>query len=750
VVGRALAALAGGLLLAACERGRAASAVASCEAALTSGAAEEVIGRCTSAYEEAPSPRLAAAIAKAWERGDHPSPDQVLAWVERVGRDPQYARAWLRAARVYRDRGDLPGARAIYEWVADVTEQDDPATAGRALAGLRAIDNDEGHHGRSLALAVRMLALAEQADDDDLRARSWRALFGSALQLGDTRLAELAIARARTVISADQPAWPVLQFAEASLDHERGRWSLAADGYERVAVTAAATDDFALERAARLNRVEVLVSAGRIDDARAELDRVPVGKSKAALISDAYYHALVSLEDAREDVEALLDGAYAHEPPADWRWQLALLRGRAAERRGDVDAAERAYVDAVEAVDEVRADALYEELQPSVHALRRAPAERLFTLRARRGAVDDALPIALAALGNDTLIQARAGEVLPLDDLDEAVEATGARIEELLAVVPRLRRLAEAPEIDLSASSSTIEWVYFDAIGTRWMAVMSDGRRRIFELGTTASLDALTSTLASNLDSRDAATALGRAMIPRDAWPPMGARVAILADRATTGVPFALLRHEERRLIDDAVLVVRPGPGSSSPPPTDDSAVIVGDAYGDLSAARAEALSVATLLETDAAIGDEAVRARLDDARATGVLHIAGHSSRTANGATLELADGPVSTSDIIELGIAPRLVVLSTCASGAASGQRTDDALASAFLAAGAGGVIATHWSVDDAAAWWFADSFYGAGGRDDPAAALAIVQRRAAAEGRPARDWAGYVYISGLREEP
>lgn len=67
---------------------------------------------------------------------------------------------------------------------------------------------------------------------------------------------------------------------------------------------------------------------------------------------------------------------------------------------------------------------------------------------------------------------------------------------------------------------------------------------------------------------------------------------------------------------------------------------------------------------------------------------------------------------------------------------------LARAFLASGAGAVVASLWPVRDADAFTFFSRFYGALSEGESVnAALARVQRERRAAGAPAEAWAGFV---------
>ena len=133
------------------------------------------------------------------------------------------------------------------------------------------------------------------------------------------------------------------------------------------------------------------------------------------------------------------------------------------------------------------------------------------------------------------------------------------------------------------------------------------------------------------------------------------------------------------------------------------------------------------------------------------VLHFACHGVTAANDPLanhlLLARDERWYASDILASERGPRLVVLSACESATVEGLHADEGLglASAFLAAGTPGVVASLWSVGDQAAAAFI-GLAAAGLRDprcDPA--LVLRQTRAAqrAAGVGASGWAPFTFV-------
>ncbi|MCB1008991.1 MAG: CHAT domain-containing protein, partial [Acidobacteria bacterium] len=138
------------------------------------------------------------------------------------------------------------------------------------------------------------------------------------------------------------------------------------------------------------------------------------------------------------------------------------------------------------------------------------------------------------------------------------------------------------------------------------------------------------------------------------------------------------------------------------------------------------------------------------------VLHLATHAltdERLAEGAALLLTpagedDGLLTASEIAALDLPVDLAVLAACRSalGSAHDGRALSSLTGAFLAAGAGGVVASLWEVGDATSAIFMTELYrelGAGVR--PVEALARVKRRLRADPRWADPsvWGAFVLI-------
>lgn len=166
-----------------------------------------------------------------------------------------------------------------------------------------------------------------------------------------------------------------------------------------------------------------------------------------------------------------------------------------------------------------------------------------------------------------------------------------------------------------------------------------------------------------------------------------------------------------------------------------------------------EAAMIGELLPaSEVAVGEEATREHLF-ARApfADLVHIACHGTfRHGNPlfSALHLADGWLRAADVVADGLQLRgaVVVLSACSSGGgAELTREPLGLAWSFVEAGAVGVIASLWDVDDAATLELMTHFYGALAEgEDPQIALRSA-RRALAEHYPhPYYWAAFRYFA------
>lgn len=188
------------------------------------------------------------------------------------------------------------------------------------------------------------------------------------------------------------------------------------------------------------------------------------------------------------------------------------------------------------------------------------------------------------------------------------------------------------------------------------------------------------------------------------------------------------------------------------------SGIIVGNPTGaNLKAAEKEAMAIASILGTQALIGQDATKsrvlARLSDAK---VIHLATHGKYVDDkGAGLQSAlafapagqdQGLLPASEIFDLKLNANLVVLSACNSG--RGEITGEGvigLSRAFIAAGVPSLVLSLWSIkDEDSAVTFMQQFYqNLKQGQDKAQALRQAMLYMIQRGKPVRDWAAFTLI-------
>ncbi len=157
--------------------------------------------------------------------------------------------------------------------------------------------------------------------------------------------------------------------------------------------------------------------------------------------------------------------------------------------------------------------------------------------------------------------------------------------------------------------------------------------------------------------------------------------------------------------------------------------------------------------------GKEATESKFKDQglEDTGIIHVAAHGEYDAKqplkSALLltkdQSNDGNLETYEVFSLHMNPRLVVLSACQSGLGKVEGGDEVqgLNRAFLYAGAGGVLASLWSVADEQTFRLMDYFYGNLVTQMPADALKDAQLKLMQEYPSPFYWAPFYLTGGLQ---
>jgi CHAT domain-containing protein len=225
-------------------------------------------------------------------------------------------------------------------------------------------------------------------------------------------------------------------------------------------------------------------------------------------------------------------------------------------------------------------------------------------------------------------------------------------------------------------------------------------------------------------------------------------RLFIVPSRSLHYLPFATLPTAEGRfLVQERTVCVLPNASSLfflDKEVTDDTDRLLavgnperGEGVSNLVFAEKEVASIARRFSRpEVRVGADATETALKETELVGrgIIHIAAHGRydrKEPLKSALLLAegegnDGDLEMVEVFSLRMNPRLVVLSACESGIGSLEGGDEVqgLNRAFLYAGAGGVLASLWSVSDESTFLLMESFYEALEEKPPAEALRAAQ--------------------------
>ncbi len=700
----------------------------SCTRAIDGRRFSEAVEACTRAFEPGRDGRFAASVAMA--QLGLGRRDEAWTWANLAE-----ARDQVRARRVRgvvsKMRGDLEQARdELQEALKLALERGEAAEAARTSHALAGIQWEQGQYSETwetLELSERearragdgpALALAELARGDVLR------------RLGDGQRADDFYRRAveATAAWAGDQAYALLKIG--FLHRDRGALRLAQTHLEQALALAESRGNEGLVTAVRINLAEVLAIAG--DFAASERHLSVLDEGARSSWDVPLTHARIAL--GRGDAEGalrLLDQVEKTELPIDVRWEVSTVRGHASLQAGRPDAAAAAWTAAIETVETLTA--AEPEHQGWVVAQRRKPFDALFAFHVSRGE------------------HAQAWSVIARYSLAEALSFTGEETGDPRRMIAAAQALkAEWPlhrgTVEEEGTSAALEGrdllVLHEAEGRLWVGSRRAGEVRFVDAGPLSAFEDLLHRYLGNPDDRDAAEALGEALW-RAAEPDRStAPIYVRATGRLRRLAVAALRHDGRYWFEHRPIAQLPSLTVPRTPAVrfGGPAVIAGDPKGDLAAAREEVSWLAARLNVQARMGVEANREAILSAQGSALLHVATHAAIGLEGTRLVLADGELSAQEILRHRPHARVVVLASCASAVGRDAAGSDSLATAFLRAGSGAVLATLRTVPDAAAQQFVRAFYEHGGAADPISALARAQAEVAPS-QPASIWSAFV---------
>ncbi len=605
-----------------------------------------------------------------------------------------------------------------------------------------------GDYTAALKAADLALRLAPRLADSHIESNAYIARADALRDIGDIQDASdtLATAVDRATLPCDR-AWISLKRALCLIDLRQDEFAMA-----QLAAAARANEhcesrDVSVQvrsnQAWLLRKQDPVAALARLD-ALKEWDDEQVDALMLRGYIAADRGALDDAEDFLIRAETLDGGSAA------WSWEIARVRGELLEQRGG-------------ALARLLAEYEYRRSTAMVAALRGgSPVGSAFLVSEHRWPYDGLI----ALLAGERRWRDALAVVLDLDASDmlraTAVERAGAGPD-----TPDPGASSSHPVVIRTPSVDAVlsawrgrDLVIVVAQSTRQIGPgnervyrlrVSDGQVTGEDVGDAQTARGWAKALFEDPGNRDAARALGRMMIP----PGSSERAMhVLAIGSLGKVPLAALRDDDGSLLVRrrplvrvlALRATRPASRGAGPP------IVIADPRGDLPGAAAEGSVVARALGAEAQVSGSrsARRASLAELWAghdAALLHIAGHVISLGRRRVLPMADGEIDPPEILRHGLAPRIAVIASCGSAAATDEEGWGSIASALLEAGTSVVVATDRRVDDGATLEMMRDFYAQPDwRADPARALARVQQArdagagAAAGAATPQTWAAF----------
>jgi tetratricopeptide (TPR) repeat protein len=696
-----------------------------CEREVRTGDRRIGVETCLRSYRETGDAHELLWAAKAYEYlGDLEHADEIA---HRLLSGPLWgdAHGTLSYIALRRNRFREAQVEAIIASAAHVMARDLRGLATDSVS-LSQAARRSGDFTTALGAADTALRLAQQLGESHTEVVSYIARADALRRIGDVNGAAetLAMASERASEPCDQ-TWTRLRSAQYLND--AGREEVALRQYEAAArantrcAARGVSLSIAINEAWLLRRRDPAAALARLDErTKAHDDSFETQLLRGYIAAD---HG--SLDEA----ERYLAQAETFDPPqADWPWEVACAHGELFEQRGgllDGVLAEYQYRRSTALVAALRAGA--QARSAFLVSSHREPYDDLIALLARGGHWREALAVILDLDASDMLratAEERVGHVRLASDGDAPGPAPVAiRPPDVDAVLSAWRSRDLVIVIAQSAKQigAGSERVYRLRI--------RDGEVIGEDVGDANQARSLALELFEHPGDRTAARALGRMMIPPG---PSDRALHVLAIGSLGKVPLAALRDDDGTLILHRrplvrVLALRAARAESTGA---GPSMVIADPRGNLVGAALEGAIVARALGATARVSGArtarpATRAELWAARDAALLHIAGHVVSLGGWRVLPLADGEVDPAEMLRHGLAPRLAVVASCGSAAATDEEGWGSIAAALLDAGTATVIATDRRVEDTTALAVMATFYAQPDwATDPARALARVQ--------------------------
>lgn len=592
------------------------------------------------------------------------------------------------------------------------------ARASRAARHLSRASRDAALLDDAVAFAELAVKEAEIERDAAGIGSAQTALAEAYSAIGMTTQAREAFVR------AEDPDRPPAELANTYLSHgiflvdqESDDQRRVGLGYLRLARNTSTRPDIVFS--ARLNAANAYADLGDRAAAEAELDMEPRNddERRTILLTRGF---LAARADELEEAERFFLEADVARYGADTAWWTALELARAYRRAGRLPETEQFLRAAIDIAERLRGSSSL-QLRPFLLSRRASAYTELVSLltEQNRGLAAAVIAESLhARTWLDAVVGSKAERTLSTDQIQREAALR--------------RRYPAQPALDEDALLALLgdreALVILQAGAASWRVHIDRQRAEVTPISA-ADLDAIL-TFRDHPDDSAAAERAAHALLPRtlvDRTDPL----IIVASGALADVPFAALPLGDAKLVHRRAVVRVPGLAAlgcrSRAVPWSSAQRFLGDATNDLPSAAAE---VRRLAGADARTGRLASSAAILDAGNFELLHVAVHGKATGTGGALLLADGLLTTTDILANSIGPRVVMLTGCTTAASADAEAWSGFPSAFLANGSEFVVATLRSVDDTAASAMVNAYNQQPATLSPPERLAAAQRAVASK--------------------
>ncbi len=696
---------------------------------------------CRAEYERERDPQVGAILADALRRNSDWQGATAMANELLAG--PARADALWVLGRVALSHTRLGEAQHHLELASQLHEQQQRwAEVSKELFSLAAIHQLRGDYALALSLVERSLRSARQGHEQALEGYAnmiaARILISVGHFAGAHAFAQKAI---DLVTDGPQVFWPVAEMG--SVYQETGAFHRAQIAFEKALGMALRMNDSNAVLSFHLELTDVMTETNQLPQARQHLAAAAAihhssrrTAERLALEGRIYVkegnlaEATRLLEQARSLVN-IEDLDEVH----DIEESLAAL----ALQQGHLEEAERWARSALVRIDRLhgyRPPPLFGALAVNMH---RESYELLFAALARAGKAEAALRAihhwrAQAVFSH---LAPRASSEATLDAALREVTALQAATEHLEASAAKARAAPEGSASKLPLLALVV------ARGELWRLTVLEGAVELSSLGALEQLSAaLLDPFRSRPTDRELARRAGMALLPPALARRSDLPLRLFLDDALTALPLEAVRAPDGTplvALRPLLRTLLPLDGACATAAPIRRAAIIADPFGDLPAARAEALRLAPALGATAQLAAEASVAAVSLARDADFLHLAVHGDTDDIGGLLRLHDGALRATDLAAHRDAPRRVVLATCATAAA--DHGYYSMATAYLAAGADQVLATLRPVSDQGATQLFALLYRDGVPADLPRALAAAQALLA--NTPNTDWPHFVAL-------